>query len=154
ALMGSRIFVFGGGPSEGTDVVQSFDPGSVQSRIAGHLPQPLSDLATATIGGTTYLVGGWTGSTYNSTVYATKDGTHFEKAGTLPEAVRYPAVTPLGSRLIIAGGQTTSSETADVISFDPSSGKATKIATLPAAVAHAAAFALGSTVYIVGGTDG
>jgi serine-type D-Ala-D-Ala carboxypeptidase/endopeptidase (penicillin-binding protein 4) len=153
ALIGSKMFVFGGGTAEGTDVVQEFDSGSLQGRVAGHIPEPLSDLAAATVGDTTYLVGGWTGSTYNSTVFATKDGTHFQKAGALPEAVRYPAVTVEGGKVIIAGGQTSSSETADVISFDPSTGKAAKIATLPEPVAHAAAFTLGSTVYVAGGTN-
>jgi D-alanyl-D-alanine carboxypeptidase/D-alanyl-D-alanine-endopeptidase (penicillin-binding protein 4) len=153
ALIGSKMFVFGGGTTEGTDVVQAFDTASLQGAIVGRLPKPLSDLAAVAAGKTTYLVGGWDGTGYNSTVFATKDGSHFRTVGTLPEAVRYPAVADLGGHLIIAGGETATSETADVISFDPATGKSQKIGSLPAPVAGATAFTLGSSVYVVGGEN-
>ena len=57
ALMGGKIVVFGGGSSVGTDTVQTFDPSSGTATVTGHLPVALSDLSSATVGSTTYLVG-------------------------------------------------------------------------------------------------
>jgi hypothetical protein len=51
ALLGKSLFVFGGGVSTTTDAVQAFDLSTGQGRVAGRLPTPLSDLASATVDG-------------------------------------------------------------------------------------------------------
>ena len=56
-MIGSRLFVFGGGSSSSTDLVQEFDPATRTGSVVGHLPVPLSDLGSAAVGGTIYLVG-------------------------------------------------------------------------------------------------
>jgi N-acetylneuraminic acid mutarotase len=154
ALIGGKLFVFGGGPLEGTDVVQSFDPASGQTAIAGHLPVVLSDLSAATIGGTVYLVGGYDGKTPQDEIYATTDGTKFRAVGKLPTGLRYAGVAAVGSNLIIAGGVSSAGTVDSVYSFDTQgNGKVTQIGRLPAPIAHASVFALDGTVYVVGGAD-
>jgi outer membrane protein assembly factor BamB len=152
-MIGSRLFVFGGGASASTDAVQVFDPRAGTSTIAGHLPVPLSDLGSASVGGTTYLVGGYDGHSPRREIYATTDGTTFSKAGMLPVGLRYAAVTSAGSQMIIAGGQRTNGPSSEIFAFDPAQGSIRRIGKLPAPVGHALAFFLEGTVYVAGGVD-
>lgn len=152
AMISGRLFVFGGGSRQSTDLIQSFDLGTNRGRFAGHLPRALSDLSAATIGGTTYLVGGWDGTTTNATIYATRDGTRFRAVGRLPAGVRYPAVAVAGTDLVVAGGEDRSGRPVRAVSvFDPRGGTLSPVATLPTPIGHAAAFFLGGGVYVVGG---
>jgi len=153
AFIGGKLFVFGGGPEVGTDVVQTFDPATGTSRIAGHLPRALSDLGAATVGGTVYLVGGFDGRTPQAAILATSTGTRFQRVATLPQGLRYPAVTAIGPGVLIAGGVTSNGPTRDVLLFDPSNGRVHVIGRLPVAVGHAMAFVLGDVAYVVGGED-
>jgi YVTN family beta-propeller protein len=153
ATISGRIYVFGGGEGSGTDTVQSFDPATGSASIVGRLPVALSDLASAQIGTTTYLIGGYDGNVARSEIYATTDGRTFSTAGRLPRGVRYPAVTTLDGRLVIAGGLAAGGPIDGVYLFDPASGSTKLIAHLPAPLAHAAAFSLGGKIYVVGGRD-
>ncbi|MGZ4133287.1 MAG: kelch repeat-containing protein [Actinomycetota bacterium] len=154
ALLGQSLFVFGGGVTTSTDAVQAFDLSTGQGRVAGHLPTPLSDLASVTVDGRAYLVGGWDGTSPQPTVWSTKDGRSFHKVATLPAGVRYPAVAAVGSTLVIVGGLLgNGGETAAVETVDTTSGTVTKLGTLPHPVAHAMAFAVDGTVYVAGGQD-
>src|SRR5205807_3705976 len=91
-LVGGRLLVFGGGSAAGTSAVQAFDLSSRRSRIVGHLPRPLSDLAAGRLGSTTYLVGGFDGRIPRSEILSTRAGTQFSTVARLPEGLRYPAV--------------------------------------------------------------
>ena len=153
AMIGGRLFVFGGGSTTGTDLVQAFDPSTGQGAVVGHLPVSLSDLSAVSIGATVYLVGGYDGSSPRPEVYGTKDGMHFTQVATLPLGLRYPAVTAADGRLIVAGGQDAHGPTKSIYAVDPASGAVRRLGTLAAAVAHAAAFTLGSSVYVAGGRD-
>ncbi len=154
ALFGDHVVLFGGGSSESSPAVQSFDLASKTGGVIGHLPMPLSDLSAATLGGRTYLVGGWDGRTTNRAIFATTDGTHFDVVGRLPTGLRYAAVASDGTRLIVAGGQDQRGQPVSSVSaFDPRTGNVTDAATLPAPVSHAQAFLLGGSVYVVGGRD-
>jgi hypothetical protein len=153
AMIGGRLFVFGGGSTTGTDLVQAFDPSTGRGAVVGHLPVSLSDLSAVSIGATVYLVGGYDGSSPRPEVYGTKDGVHLTQVATLPLGLRYPAVTAADGRLIVAGGQAAHGPTRSVYAVDPVSGTVRRLGTLPAPVAHAAAFTLGSSVYVAGGRD-
>lgn len=154
AVIGSRLFVFAGGTGQGSDVVQSFDPSSGTSRIeGGSVPKALSDLSSAETDGVVYLVGGYDNVSPQPSIYATGDGRHFSVVGTLPAGLRYPAVVAQGSKVVIAGGQTAAGLTADVLVFDPATGRVRTAGHLPQPLAHAAAFVLGNTVYVAGGRN-
>jgi hypothetical protein len=148
------LFIFGGGSGgRSTDLVQVFDPSTGRHSIVGHLPSALSDVSSATVDGVTYLVGGYDGIRARAEIYATVDGTRFERAGDLPEGLRYTAVAAAGSELVIAGGESAAGPVGTVSLFDPRTSKVTELPPLPVPVGHAAAFAAGGMVFVAGGLD-
>ena len=151
AILGGRLLIFGGGSSAGTDAVQAFDLATHASAVIGHLPNALSDLASAQIGDTTYLVGGYDGRAPRGEILATRDGRQFTTVGQLPVGLRYPAVATVAGRLVIAGGETGAGLSKAVFSFDPGTGAVTEIGLLPESLAHASVVVAGDTAYIVGG---
>jgi len=153
ALIGGRVYVFGGGAASSSDAVQTFDPANRRGSLAARLPRPLSDLATAQLDATTYLVGGFDGHAPRPEILATRDGRRFSLAGRLPVGLRYPAVTTAEGKLLIAGGQTATGLSAAVYAFDPRSGTVRLLAHLRAPIAHAAAIVRGRSLYILGGAD-
>ncbi len=133
--------------------MQAFDLSTGRGRVAGSLPTPLSDLASATVGGAVYLVGGFDGRAPRREIYRTVDGRRFTVAGRLPVGLRYPAVASVDGEVVIAGGVGAGGASAAVYLFDPSGGRLTRLGDLPRPVAHAAAFASGGRVYVAGGVD-
>jgi hypothetical protein len=134
--------------------VQAFDLRSHQGTVAAHLPTPLSDLVAARIRGTVYLVGGYDGTSPQSSVYATESGTSFRRVARLPIGLRYPAVGTSGGDLVVAGGRTRFGVSPAVYIVDPRKGTTSRIGSLPDGVSEASAIS-GSNgrVYILGGRD-
>jgi outer membrane protein assembly factor BamB len=150
AVLGGRAFVFGGGSAASIASVQS----AVTDRTwpaVGQLPRVRSDLSAVTVDGKAYLLGGYDGSRYDSSVLATTDGRRFTVAARLPVPVRYPAVAALGSRIWVFGGQTPSGLTDEIQQVDTATGKVTVTGRLPTPLAHAAGFTLGGRLYVAGG---
>src|SRR5205085_5358404 len=113
--------------------------------ITGTLPAARSDAAAVTIGGTAYLVGGYTGTRADAEVLATTDGRHFRAVAALPVPVRYPAAAPFGGKVLVFGGQavtgTRVGRPVDTIqAVDPARHTASVIGRLPEPLAGAAAF--------------
>ena len=105
---------------------------------------------------TTYIVGGYDGTTYLPGVLATVDGTRFTTAATLPVAVRYPAVVSDAGKIYVFGGQVRSAASAteatgDIQMVDPATHRATVVGHLPQPLYGASAFLLGGTIYVAGG---
>ncbi len=159
AQIGASSFVFGGGSPTTFAAVQSLQ-GAGTGGVAGQLPQPRSDLAAATVGRTVYLVGGYDGTTYEPSVLATADGSHFSTAATLKVPVRYPAVVALGHSIFAFGGETGSgagsavTATAAIQQIDPATHSARVVGMLPQALYGAAAFVLAGHIYVAGGQTG
>src|SRR5581483_3494819 len=150
AVLGGRLLLFGGGQSEGSDRIVQVRPGV--PHLVGKLPQSLSDLTATTIGDTAYVAGGWNGTDTNPDIYAVAASGSVHLRGHIPQGVRYPAAGALGGRLIIAGGETTSGRpTAAAWSFDPASGRLTRLPDLPAPTDHTSGIAVGGTFYVLGG---
>jgi hypothetical protein len=160
AQIGATSIVFGGGSPTTFATVQSLGPTAGTGSVTGRLPQPRSDLNAATVGRTVYLVGGYDCTTYQPSVLATVDGTHFTAAATLKVAVRYPAVAALGPEIFSFGGQTGSgagnavTATADIQQIDPATHTVSVVGTLPQALYGAAAFVLDGHIYLAGGQTG
>jgi len=151
--MGSKILLFGGSDPAGT-LVQQFDPVSDGVVTIGHLPRVLSDLAATVIGNTAYIVGGFDGMRARPEVLETTDGRSFKVVATLPNGLRYAAVGAVGSKLLIAGGQTqTANASRGVYLVDPSSGSVQVFAQLPVAVAHAVLVVSADSAFLIGGRD-
>ena len=153
AVIGKRLFVFGGGASHSSSSIQAFDLATRRGAVVGHLPHALSDVASAASGGTVYLVGGFDDHSPRAEIYGTTDGKRLRLAGRLPHGLRYAAVAAQGGKLVIAGGIAGTAPSRNVYAFDPASGRVSLMARLPAAIAHASAVTLGGAVYVLGGID-
>jgi hypothetical protein len=183
STVGSSAVVFGGGSPDTVATVQSLPRPTAPAgtagtagtttattsitaataTVSGQLPQPRSDLEVATIadgggrhGTTTYLVGGYDGTTYLPDVLGTTDGSHFSVAARLAVPVRYPAVVTDGRVIYAFGGETASAGTVptatDAIQrIDPASHRVTVVGHLPQALYGASAFLIAGTIYIAGG---
>jgi outer membrane protein assembly factor BamB len=169
AVIGPSAVVLGGGSPDTVPTIQSFPatpPGGragVAGGVIGQLPQPRSDLATASLPApgdghrsTIYVVGGYDGTTYLPSVLATTDGTHFTAAAQLPVPVRYPAVVADAGRIYAFGGQVRSNGVAaaatdDIQMIDPATHRATVVGHLPQALYGASAFLIGGSIYVAGG---
>ena len=160
--VGHTTVDLGGGSPDTVATVQSIPTPTVGTAstatgtVSGQLPQPRSDLATATVGSTSYVVGGYDGTTYLPGVLATTDGTRFSTVATLPVPVRYPAVVADGGLLYAFGGEiqapgTTVAATDDIQMIDPATHQATVVGHLPQALYGASAFLIDGTPYVAGG---
>jgi hypothetical protein len=165
SVIGGSDWVFGGG---GATVVPSVE--SVVSSASGTfsagpsavLPSPRADVSTATIGSTTYIVGGYDGTKALPAVLATKNGRTFTTVARLPVAVRYTAVAALGGDLYLFGGVgvlpssgvSAQPQPLDLIQrVDPATHKAAVVGRLPYPLAGASAAKLGGTIYLAGGSS-
>lgn len=150
SVLHGAAYLFGGGVIESFSQITRIDiSGGAQS--AGSLPTPASDIATATIGETIYIVGGYTGQTPLRTILAWRPGQPARVVGTLPKPLRYAAVASAGGQLVIAGGTSGETASADVYRFDPRTGTLSTVGLLPGPLTHAAASSFGATVLLFGG---
>jgi hypothetical protein len=153
-MSGHSVLVVGGGSTTSTDSVESVSPSGAASS-AGNLPKPRSDLVAVTVGGRTYVLGGYDGTTPDPAVLSTTDGSAFKSVATLPVPVRYPAAAVAGGSIYLFGGETGSGKPTDAIQqIDPGTGTAHVVAHLPQPLEHASAVSLGGTIYVLGGTAG
>lgn len=157
SYVGGAAYLFGGGVVSSYPQITRIGPPSGSALRAGstfpagRLPTPASDLATATLEGTVYIVGGYTGSTPLRTILAWRPGQTAHVVGMLPKPLRYPAVGASDGAIVIAGGTSGEAASSDVYRFDPRSGAVTSIGRLPAPLTHAAAVSLGGDVLVFGG---
>lgn len=158
ACLGGRALVFGGGVATTVATVQAWSAAS-GGQVVGSLPTPRSDLASTVVGTTAYLLGGYNGTTMQTPILATTDGTTFRVVGQLQVGVRYAAVAAADGYVWAVGGHVGRSVSAsgqtDVIQrFDPRTGTTTVVGHLPETLAHASAAFLGGTLWVVGGVTG
>lgn len=151
-LLGAAVYLFGGGVVSSFPQITQIDSTGATSP-AGRLPTPASDVATAAIDGTVYIVGGYTGVTPLRTILAWRPGTAAKVVATLPKPLRYAAVAASGGKLTIAGGTSGEEASSDIYRFDPASGTLARIGLLPRPLTHAAAAALEGTVFVFGGRE-
>jgi N-acetylneuraminic acid mutarotase len=71
----------------------------------------------------------------------------------LPKPLRYAAVASVGRELVIAGGTSGETASADVYRFDPRTSTLSTIGSLPSPLTHAAASSFGATVLLFGGRE-
>ena len=106
ARLPSGVYLFGGGDGvRQHDEIVEVDPATGRATAVGRLPAPSSDQAGAAIGGTAYVIGGYTGVHWLDTVVAWRPGAPARIVAHLPFPVRYAAVTAVGGELVIAGGR-------------------------------------------------
>ena len=125
-------YVFGGGSLREFDHILRVDPATASVSAAGRLPSPSSDVAVTQAGATAYIVGGYNGSNFLTTVLAYTPGRSARVVGHLPVALRYAAATPgpIGQILVI-GGTTPTGASRAVYIFNPATGHTRRLAQLP-----------------------
>ena len=188
AVLGGRALLFGGGQSTSVATVEAVTlPGAAGTAagtaaggsasgaatsgvVVGQLPQVRSDAEAVTVAGTTYVVGGYDGSTGDTAVLSTQDGSSFSTVVTLPVDVRYATVAASGGKIYVFGGETVPGGTtleyttpspttspppgqqvAVVQVIDPATHTAKVAGYLPRGVQGAAAFVLGGHLFLAGG---
>ncbi|HUO48622.1 MAG TPA: hypothetical protein VMU09_07300, partial [Acidimicrobiales bacterium] len=162
AVVGNQDVAFGGGSPATVATVQAIAaPGATPGPLAaasaiGTLPQPRSDSATATVGTTTYVVGGYDGTNPDPAVLATTDGHSYSTVASLPVPVRYPAVAAVGGVVYAFGGQavtgTGAGQPVDAIqAVNLAHRTATVVGHLPMPLEAAVAVTLGTQIYLAGG---
>jgi len=126
AVLGSRIYVFGGLGANGrpSDAVQLVDPAGRTAHVVGRLPRPLEGGAAGVLGGTIYLAGGRTAAGPTRAVYAFRPrGSSFLRAGSLRVGVAYAGAAVSNGRLWIVGGESSGQRPiADVQMVVPNKG--------------------------------
>ena len=163
AVIGQHAVVFGGGLPATVAAVQSFTlhgprarSGAATATAAGSMPAPRSDAVAATIGPTTYVVGGYDGARPDAAVLATTNGRTFTKVAALQIPVRYPAVAALGGKIFVFGGQAITGPHAGapvntIQAVNPARHTAAIIGHLPEPLAGAAAVTVGGELLVAGG---
>ena len=176
AVLGGRAFLFGGGQAYPVATVEAVTlPGGSSASggagiVTGQLPQPRADDEAVTVAGTAYVVGGYDGSTGDTAVLATQNGSSYSTVATLPVDVRYGAVAAAGGKIYVFGGETVPGGTtleystptpttspppgqqvALVQQIDPQTHTARVAGYLPRGVQGAAAFVLGGKLFLAGG---
>jgi hypothetical protein len=151
ALLNGLVYVFGGGAASELDHIVSYDPANGSVGAAGSLPRAQSDVAVTASDGTAYIVGGYDGTAWLTTILAWRPGEPARVVGQLPVGLRYAAASSVGGQIIIAGGSTPAGASDAVLRFDPATGRVSRIGRLPAPTTHATAATVGGFVYVVGG---
>ena len=95
AADGGGAYLFGGGEPSHDEIVH-VSPGSAP-RVVARLPAPASDVAAARLGGSFYVVGGYTGTQPLDTIVRWRAGSARGRVvAHLPKPLRYAAVATVG----------------------------------------------------------
>jgi outer membrane protein assembly factor BamB len=150
-VRGRAVLLYGGGDSASTPAVLRVDQATAATRTLRPLDEPLSDLGAVRLRGNTYLVGGFTGTTYASAILRVGADDRTTTVARLPTGTRYAGVATTGGKIYVAGGLTTRGESRAIYEFDPRAPTVVRIGSLPRPEAHAALAALGGRLYLLGG---
>jgi N-acetylneuraminic acid mutarotase len=153
AMLGTTVYVFGGGNTRTIARVQALRAGALAGAVST-LPAPRSDHSVVGNGTQAYVVGGFDGTAPSRPVLATSDGVTFRAVAELPDPVRYAAVALAGDSIYVIGGEWAGRATTAIHRVDLSTGTVETAGTLDAGLAHASAFTMGGEVWVLGGVAG
>lgn len=161
AVIGSTYYVFGGATTAATETaaVQGFSFTSstqMNGSVVSNLTAKRSAEGAATVSGQVYLVGGYDGTAYVSSVVSTSDGMNFAPSGTLSPAVRYPAVAALNGMVYVIGGEVSphAADSTVVQQINLTTSTVTDLSPLAVGLSHAVAVTLNNNIYVLGGRSG
>lgn len=103
AVVNGKMVIFGGGQSSSVNTAQTISVTSGTTNVS-KMPQLRSDATAATIGNTTYIIGGYNGNNADPQVLTTTNGKTFSNFGSLPFPVRYAAAAALNGKIYVFGG--------------------------------------------------
>jgi hypothetical protein len=140
-----------GGTGVSSSILGVASAGGGSARAVGRLPQPVTDAAVASVGGTAFVIGGFDGTRELDGVVAWTPGGAAHRTAHLPVALRFAAAASVDGTVIIAGGMTGGVPSRNILRFDPARHRVTRIGQLPVPLAHAGAGTLGGLVFVIGG---
>lgn len=141
--------IYGGGNATEQSIVQQFRGGLW--RVVAHMPTTRSDLSVATVGSTTYVLGGYDGTGVPTQVLAQSGAGTLRPAGHLAEGVRYAASAVVGTSVYLLGGEVSGAELGVVQRYDTVTHTSRIVARLPRPLGHASAVVLGGRILLLGG---
>ena len=151
----SAVYLVGGKGPDGTllnDVLR-VDTDRMRIRRVARLPAPLMGCASATVGDTLYVLGGYTGSTTTDAILRVDTRGRLETAARLPSPRAFGATVAVGDRIYYLGGWDGSRVFDDIVEFDTASGQVRTVGRLPAPRQYAAAAFLQGRILLLGGED-
>lgn len=159
AVIGSNYLVFGGGSVNTVASVEAAPVAGGNGKVISNLPQPRSDCSAITVDGEAVIVGGYNGSTADTSVLSTGDGLSYKTVSSLKVPVRYAALAALGNSIYVfgglgVGGPGSGQPSEAVQRIDLSTGSTTVVSSLPIALEGAMAFVLNGHIYLAGGDTG
>lgn len=156
AVIAGKPVLFGGGSDSSVNTAQTLSSSGSVTHVAT-LPQKRSDAVAVSVGNQTYVVGGYDGTSADQQVLSTTDGSTFRVVGSLPVAVRYPAVAALNGLVYVFGGiqigGSNSGKPVDTIQIIDTRSHKISVANwhLPMALSGAAAMTIGNEMFLAGG---
>ncbi|HTZ87371.1 MAG TPA: hypothetical protein VMB05_11955 [Solirubrobacteraceae bacterium] len=118
AVLGTKIFTFGGELASGadTDAIQEIDTRARTAVVIGHLPRPVSHASAIVLSGKVYVLGGRSGGVALKRIVAFDPSTRdLRRAGRLPIAVTNAAAIEVGSTGYLIGGIGSTEQTLDTV---------------------------------------
>lgn len=170
AVLGGKLYVVGGQltlgcttPCPATDIMEVYDPATNTWSAANSMPTARMGLVAVAYNGKLYAIGGRTDGSSTSAVGTVEEydpGTGFWTARTAMPTPRYFAAgaattSPLGTVIVVAGGEALTSVLDTVEAFNPVSRAWGTLAPLPTPRGQLAmAAATNGRLYAVGGYGG
>ena len=152
--VGTEVIVPGGCDAEGspTRVVEAYDVLNDTWRAVSPLPKPRCAYALASMDGRLYLLGGWDGTRYASTVYAyDPEQDIWTEQASLDAGRGFAAAASLGQRIYVVGGDDGDRELPTCTVYDPATGTSEGCAQLTVGRSGLGLVALGGQLYAIGG---
>jgi N-acetylneuraminic acid mutarotase len=118
AVLGTKIFTFGGELASGadTDAIQEIDTRARIAVVIGHLPRPVSHAAAVALSGKVYVLGGRSSGVALRNIVEFDPSTRaVRRAGRLPIAVTNAAAIETGSAGYLIGGIGSTEQTLDTV---------------------------------------
>ena len=153
----NQIYAIGGETADGvTDRVERYDPERNQWEQRSPLPERLSDVSAAVVGGEIYVPGGKLdgGQLSNQMEVYNPLEDRWEARKAMPVALSAYALIPFEGKLYVFGGWDGSRFVDSVLEYNPANDSWNERTPMPTGRGYAGAAVAGGKIYVIGGFDG
>jgi N-acetylneuraminic acid mutarotase len=159
ALVGSKVYMFGGGTDKnGGTVIRYYDfEKRAFTTLSVVLPTACYDISCAAVGTKIYLFGGVSGSTFVSTPYCFDTETEQLEELSFTVSAPFMGCAAVGTKIYLFGGGNVGSSTCYnyIERYDTESGELVRLTTtLPKNLSRIGCAAAGTKIYLFGGHAG
>ena len=144
-----RPAVFGGGNATEQSLVQGLT--STTWHKVATMPATRSDLSVVALPGSTYVIGGFDGTSAPLTILRQTGNGRLTSSGHLKVGVRYAAAAAIGSAIYVFGGEVNGRELDIIQRIDTTTGRTSVVGHLPRPLGHAMAIVVDDRVLLMGG---